>query len=105
MQRRRFVQLMTLAGGTLATLEAAKHVTGETKTAMWRVRGFTCVTCAVGLETMLQKQKGVRSAKATYPDAEVTIHYDPAAVSEEDLRGFIRELGFTAEPLDKAKQG
>jgi copper chaperone CopZ len=96
MQRRRFVQMMTLAGaGTLAAVELA-HA-GETKTVAYRVKGFTCVTCAVGLETMLRAQKGVKWVKATYPEALVTIKYDPSAVNEPALRGFISDLGFTAE--------
>lgn len=101
MQRRRFVQMMTLASaGTLAAIEAAHatHHSGETTTVSYRVRGFTCVTCAVGLETMLRQQKGVKWVKATYPDALVVIQYDPASVTEPALRGFISELGFTAEP-------
>jgi copper chaperone CopZ len=96
MQRRRFVQMMTLAGvGTVAAAELA-HA-GEEKTVVYHVKGFTCVTCAVGLETMLREQKGVRWVKATYPEAQVTIRYDPASVRELALRGFISELGFSAE--------
>jgi copper chaperone CopZ len=101
MQRRRFVQLMTLAGaGRLVAVEAAQ--VGTTKSVSWQVKGFTCVTCAVGLETMLRKQKGVKWAKVTYPDALVVIQYDPSSVTETALRDFISELGFTAEPADHA---
>jgi Cu+-exporting ATPase len=89
--------MMTLAGaGTLAAAELAH--TGETKTVSYRVKGFTCVTCAVGLETMLREQKGVKWVKATYPEALVTIRYDASSVSEPTLRGFISDLGFIAEP-------
>jgi len=96
MERRRFVQMMTLAGvGTVAAAELA-HA-GETKTVTYHVKGFTCVTCAVGLEAMLREQKGVKYVKATYPEARVTIRFDPGAVKEAALRGFISELGFTAE--------
>jgi len=96
MQRRRFVQMMTLAGvGTMAAAELA-HA-GETKTVTWHVKGFTCVTCAVGLETMLREQKGVKRVRATYAEAQVTIQYDPTAVNETQLREFISELGFIAE--------
>lgn len=91
---------MTLAGvGTMAAAELA-HA-GETKTASYHVKGFTCVTCAVGLETMLREQKGVKWVKASYPQAQVIVKYDPAAVDEAQLRGFISELGFTAEPLQQ----
>jgi copper chaperone CopZ len=101
MQRRRFVQMMTMAGvGTVAAAELA-HAR-ETKTVSYRVKGFTCVTCAVGLETMLGQQKGVKRVKATYPDAQVTISYDPSSVNEAQLRSFISELGFTAEPEERS---
>jgi copper chaperone CopZ len=101
MERRRFVQLMTLAGASgLAAMEV-KHAAG-TKTITWHVRGFTCITCAVGLETMLGKQKGVHSVKATYPDGKVVVQYDPASITEAALKQFISALGFTAEP---AQQG
>jgi copper chaperone CopZ len=56
----------------------------------------------VGLETMLRQQKGVKWAKATYPEALVVIQYDPSSVTEAALRQFISELGFTAEPADHA---
>jgi len=103
MERRRFVQMMTLAGaGGLAAVEAAKHAVGETRTVSYRVKGFTCITCAVGLETMLRQEKGVKWVKATYPEAQVEIRYDPSTVSEDALRGFISELGFTAEPEKNA---
>lgn len=96
MQRRRFVQMMTLASaGTLAAAELA-HAS-ETRTVVYHVKGFTCITCAVGLETLLRQQKGVKGVKATYPEARVTVRYDPASLTEAALRGFISELGFTPE--------
>lgn len=99
MQRRRFMQIATLASaGTLAAMETARF--GETHTVSWRVKGFTCVTCAIGLETLLGQQKGVKWVKATYPEAVVTIKFDPAAVTEAQLRGSITELGFAAEPVN-----
>jgi copper chaperone CopZ len=101
MQRRQFVQWMTLAGvGSLAAMEV-KHG-GDSKSVTWHVKGFTCVTCAVGLETMLRQQKGVHSVKATYPEGKVVIQYNPASVSEAVLKAFISDLGFTAEPANQA---
>jgi copper chaperone CopZ len=108
MIRRQFIKLATLTSATriasLGTLDAlANRETKraedakETQTVTWRVRGFTCVTCAVGLGTMLREQNGVKSADASYPDGMVTIQFDPAMVSEASLRAFIEEIGFTAE--------
>jgi len=96
MQRRRFLQFLSLAGaGTFAAIEIP-HAHAATRTVTFGVQGFTCPTCAVGLETMLRQQKGVRWAEASYPDARVVIRYNPASVTEADLKGFIAELGFTA---------
>lgn len=101
MERRHFVQLITLAGASgLAAMEV-KHK-GGTETVTWHVKGFTCITCAVGLETMLGQQKGVHSVKATYPDGKVIIQYDPASVTEDALKGYISDLGFTAEPTQQS---
>ena len=113
MIRRQFLKLATLTGATgLASLGALEvlrpdalethqsHTALDTKnttTVNWHVRGFTCVTCAVGLETMLRQQKGVADVHASYPNASVTIQFHPDKVSEASLRSFISELGFTAE--------
>ncbi len=98
MLRRRFIQLMTVAAGagglaTLSTLEA-----GDARTVAYSVKGFTCITCAVGLETLLRQEKGVVSAKASYPDASVVIRYQPATITEDQLKKLIADMGFTAEP-------
>jgi copper chaperone len=108
MIRRQFLKLATLTGATgLASFGAIDalekhhaHAIAEAKnakTVIWHVRGFTCPTCAVGLETMLRQEKGVTSANASYPNASVTIQFHPDEVSEASLRSFISELGFTAE--------
>jgi Cu+-exporting ATPase len=96
MLRRKFIQLMTVAGtGSLAalgTLEAK-----DTRTVTYNVKGFTCITCAVGLETLLRQQKGVVWAKASYPDASVVIKYQPGGVTENQLKAYIAEMGFTVD--------
>lgn len=99
MIRRQFIKLATLTGATgLASLSALDALeTKDTKSVTWRVRGFTCVTCAVGLEVMLRRQKGVKSAEASYPDATVTIQFHPELVSEASLRSFITDIGFSAD--------
>jgi len=95
MLRRKFIQLMTIAGtGSLAAL--SKLEAKDTATVTYHVKGFTCVTCAVGLETLLLQQKGVVWAKASYPDASVAIKYQPGSVTQDQLKAYIVEMGFTA---------
>lgn len=95
MIRRRFIQLITLGTGSLATIGAIEST--EKKSVTYRVTGFTCITCAVGLEVMLRQEKGVAWAKASYPDANVVIKFDPREVTEDSLRTYISSMGFKAE--------
>jgi copper chaperone CopZ len=94
MFRRHFLQRIGFAGATgLATVAAVEA--GQTKTAVYRVKGFTCVTCAVGLETLLRREKGIARAEASYPSGIVRIDFDPALVTEKTLKGFISDMGFS----------
>jgi copper chaperone CopZ len=94
--RRRFVKLMTLAtSGGLAPLEAAAR--RATNIVVYRVAGFSCITCATGLDTMLGEQKGVASSKSTYPEGAVTVAFDPQQITEGAIVAFINGLGFTVE--------
>lgn len=101
MIRRQFLQFVTMASvGTLAPLEAT--AAGASKTVMYLVRGFSCITCATGLDTMLGQQKGVLSSKSTYPGGKVTVGFDPNQITEQAIVSFITDLGFTVEGQHKS---
>ena len=95
MIRREFIK------GIACGLSAAKAVgaAAKTKTVTYRIEGFTCVTCAVGLDALLKEQKGIVRSKSSYPDRTSTVEYDPGLVKEEEIRSLIRELGFQAQSL------
>jgi len=96
MLRRKFFQVMTIATtGALAPLEAIPAT--PKKIVTYHVRGFSCITCATGLDTMLAKQKGIASSSSTYPEAVATIGFDPVQISEQQIKDFISSLGFTIE--------
>jgi copper chaperone CopZ len=97
MFRRQFVQFLGVFGmGSVATIAAAEDK--ATRTVTYHVKGFSCVTCAVGLDTMLQKQKGIAWSKSSYPDGVVVIKFDPQSLTEKALQEFIGEMGFTVCP-------
>jgi anaerobic selenocysteine-containing dehydrogenase len=94
MFRRRFLQLMTLAGaGSLAP--AAKAA--QTKNVTYHIKGFSCITCAVGLDVMLRRNKGILRSNSTYPEAITRIDFEPTIISTETIKSLIAEMGFTAE--------
>jgi Cu+-exporting ATPase len=68
---------------------------GARTTVIFQVKGFTCIACAVGLDTLLGKEKGIISSRSTYPEGKVTVVFDPKFCSEEAVRKFIAEMGFS----------
>ena len=74
---------------------------GARKIVTYRVKGFSCITCATGLDTMLGQQKGIVSSKSTYPEGHVTVGYDPAQIGKKAIVTFISDLGFTVESEHK----
>jgi copper chaperone CopZ len=103
MNRRRFLNRVmgTAAGlglagtGTMAIHKLAKAGPVETRSVSYKIKGFTCVTCATGLEVMLREQKGVAWAQASYPEATVIIGFDENLTSESTLKEFIAGCGFS----------
>jgi Cu+-exporting ATPase len=97
MFRRNFIQNIALASAGVGVVTAGTVEASRNKTVTYRVKGFSCVTCAVGLDTMLRRQTGVVQSKSSYPDATTVIEFNPKSVTEKSLKEFIAELGFTAE--------
>jgi copper chaperone CopZ len=102
MLRRKFFQVMTIATtGALAPLEAMPAT--PKKIVTYHVRGFSCITCATGLDTMLRREKGITSSSSTYPEGVATIGFDPDQTSEQQIKDFIAALGFTVEDSSKSE--
>jgi copper chaperone CopZ len=98
MIRRQFIQLVALSGaGALASLDAMGA--GPRTTLVLEVKGFTCITCAVGLDTLLGKEKGIMSSHSTYPEGKVTVVFDPKLSTVDSIRKFIAGMGFTVESV------
>lgn len=95
MLRRQFIQAVALSSvGALSPAETIAAA-GPRRTLVLQVKGFTCPTCAVGLDTLLGKERGIVSSDSTYPEGKVTVVFDPEESSEESIRKLIAEMGFT----------
>ena len=85
-----------LAGaGAVAIHPPSKTSPVENASVSYQVKGFTCVTCATGLEVMLRDQTGVARAAASYPEATVAIGFDRNLTSEQAIKEFIAGCGFS----------
>jgi Cu+-exporting ATPase len=95
MFRRRFLQFLALSGAGALAYEASGKGLAETIT--YQVRGFSCITCAAGLDTMLTRKKGILSSHSTYPEGKVTVTFDSEVINRAAIRALIAEMGFTVE--------
>ena len=94
MIRRTFLQLLTLAGAGSLTTGCAE---AKAQTVTYKIKGFSCVTCAAGLDVMLRRNKGILRSHSTYPEAITTIEYEPKIIDTAKIQSFIAEMGFTAQ--------
>lgn len=93
MFRRDFIQRLTVGGAS--GLAAAGAIGAAETQVTYQIDGFSCVTCAVGLEVMLRQQPGITRADASYPARQVVIGYDASLTNEETIKQFISSTGFT----------
>ncbi len=62
------------------------------------VAGMTCASCAVRVQKVLSRQRGVGSAAVNYANGRATIAYDPALTSLEPLFAEVVRIGYQATP-------
>ncbi|MFZ3169478.1 MAG: heavy metal-associated domain-containing protein [Candidatus Methanoperedens sp.] len=60
------------------------------------IAGMRCGTCAVGIELMLAKKKGIKSAKVSLNERMAVVEYDPAIVGVSDIAKAVNDLGYIA---------
>lgn len=60
------------------------------------IAGMRCGACAVGIELMLAKKKGVKSAKVSLNERTAVVEYDPAIVAASDIARAVSDIGYIA---------
>jgi len=96
MHRRSFIRTLAGSGAGVALLKLStpEKRPAENASVAWTVKGFTCVTCAVGLQTILQQHKGIARVEAAYPSGKVEIGFDSNEVTPPEIKRLIEDAGF-----------
>lgn len=76
---------------------SASENIGQSKTVIIEVAGMTCEGCASHIDETLKKLKGVISAKASYPDKNVKVVYNPEQITLAKLKKAINDIGYVAK--------
>ena len=63
------------------------------------IDGMTCASCVSRVEKALAKVDGVSEANVNLATEKATVHFDPAAVSLEQLERAVEHAGYKAEPV------
>jgi copper chaperone CopZ len=63
---------------------------------MLDIAGMRCGACAVGIELMLGKKKGIKSAKVSLNERMAVVEYDPVSVTASEIGKAVNDLGYIA---------
>mgnify|MGYP001258246982 CR=1 FL=1 len=64
------------------------------KTSRFKIEGMQCDGCAHTVETLVEKEPGVRVATVSYQEREARVLFDPHVTSEERLIATIEKPGY-----------
>jgi len=71
---------------------------------LYRVEGMHCASCAVLINKILEKQKGVKSANASFGAEKLTITFDPNLISEKKIADIVKQLGYVLVSEDEKSE-
>ncbi|HQU16951.1 MAG: heavy-metal-associated domain-containing protein [Gammaproteobacteria bacterium] len=64
------------------------------KTATFKIRGMRCAGCAQIVQTMLERNDGVRTCSVSFTDGTARVLFDPARIDEDRLASSIEQAGY-----------
>jgi copper chaperone CopZ len=67
-----------------------------TKRITMKIEGMECPNCAMILERIEDKLKGVVMAEASYHKAQMVVEYNEAQVTVEQIKAEVKRLGYEA---------
>jgi len=65
-----------------------------TKRVTLKIDGMECPNCAMILESMEDKLKGVKKAEASYRKAQLIVEYNEAELSIDTIKAEVKRLGY-----------
>src|SRR5258705_2564955 len=74
-------------GNAMATNEAIKQE-------VMPIIGMTCANCVATVERNVKKLPGIQAADVNLANERMTVRYDPALVSHDDIIARVRKAGY-----------
>jgi copper chaperone CopZ len=64
----------------------------------FKVPDMSCTNCAMKLESLEDTLEGVKEINASYHKLEMTIEYDEAKLTQDQIVAAVKKKGYTAVP-------
>ena len=61
---------------------------------LYRIEGMHCASCAILINKILEKQKGVKSVNASFGAEKLVVQFDSEQISEEKIKELVKNLGY-----------
>ncbi len=98
---------MTLYPGTTLTFVIMEIMESENSNKMaklqMKIGGMSCSFCVSTITHAYSKQKGVMDVNVSLSHEEALVKYDPSVVSDDELKGVLKNLGYTIRDPKKVK--
>ncbi len=85
-----------------STAAKDRTLSSSAKKIILQVAGMTCTGCAKSLTEALMSTEGVERADVSFENARAEIYYNPAILSEANLREIIRKAGYSPKTEDSS---
>ena len=72
-------------------------------TELYNIDGMSCAACSSAVERVTRKLPGVQSSDVNLTTAKMTITYDEAQVTPEQIMEKVKKAGFSATLVPKEK--
>jgi copper chaperone CopZ len=59
------------------------------------IEGMHCDGCAANVQSLLERQAGIKKAATSYQDKQARVLYDPSAITEEQLVHIVERGGYS----------
>ncbi len=88
-----------------ATTISAPSIPGQALTKeSYGVKGMTCASCAISLQTYLEDRNGIEEVSVNYPNQSATITYIPGEINIETIGKAARDIGYEIITGSKEEQ-
>lgn len=64
------------------------------KTTIFKIEGMNCEVCAERIQSLIEKEPGVRIASVSFDERAARVLYNPKSVQESRLLDLIQKPGF-----------